>query len=139
MKVDHPADPVSLAAGIVSAYVSNNPVPAADLPGLIRDIHGALTRLSANPGDAAPEAARPAVSLKKSVGQDFIVCLEDGLKFKSLKRHLRTKYSMTPEQYREKWGLPADYPMVSPSYARARSRLAKQMGLGRNQKQPARC
>ncbi len=122
---------VELTARIVSAYVSNNTVVASDLPQLINDTYAALTRAS---GKAAlpPERdeARPRVPVKKSVMPDYIICLEDGKKFKSLKRHLRTHYNLSPEEYREKWGLPHDYPMVAPNYARARSDLAKKMGLG---------
>src|SRR6266581_5592599 len=121
---------IELTATIVSAYVSNNSVPATDLPALIGHVHSALTRVSGGYGDAPSEPPKPAVSVKKSITPDHIVCLEDGKKFKSLKRHLRTQYNMTPEQYREKWGLPPDYPMVAPNYAAARSQLAKQMGLG---------
>jgi predicted transcriptional regulator len=131
----HQANFIGLAAEIVSAYVSNNAVAATELPILIRSIHDALMRL----GNDAPEPVvidqlRPAVPAKKSVTNDYIVCLEDGKKFKSLKRHLRTQYSMTPEEYREKWSLPTDYPMVAPSYAKARSQLAKQMGLGQQRR-----
>jgi len=125
---------IELTAEIVSAYVSNNPVPAADMPGLINQVHTALQRISGGPSDPQAEPLKPAVSLKKSVTPDHIVCLEDGKKFKSLKRHLRTQYNMTPEQYRDKWGLPADYPMVAPNYAAARSQLAKQMGLGQQRR-----
>jgi predicted transcriptional regulator len=129
---------VELAAEIVSAYVSNNSVPASELAALLSDIHGAIVRVSAGMPVAPPaEAAKPAVSPKKSVTNDFIVCLEDGRKFKSLKRHLRTQYNMSPEQYREKWALPADYPMVAPAYAKARSALAKQMGLGQQRRHRA--
>jgi predicted transcriptional regulator len=125
---------IELTASIVSAYVSNNSVPSADLPALIGQVHSALTRVSAGHGDAAIEPPKPAVSLKRSITPDYLVCLEDGKKFKSLKRHLRTQYSMTPEQYRDKWGLPPDYPMVAPNYAAARSSLAKQMGLGQQRR-----
>jgi predicted transcriptional regulator len=125
---------IELTAEIVSAYVSNNPVPAADMPALISQVHTALIRISAGHSDAQPEPLKPAVAVKKSITPDYIVCLEDGKKFKSLKRHLRTQYNMTPEQYREKWGLPADYPMVAPNYAAARSQLAKQMGLGQQRR-----
>jgi hypothetical protein len=125
---------IELAADIVSAYVSNNTVPAGDLPGLINDIHSALVRVSGGAVAIAPEAPKPAVPAKKSVTNDYIICLEDGKKFKSLKRHLRTQYNMSPEEYREKWGLPADYPMVAPNYAKARSQLAKQMGLGQQRR-----
>ena len=125
---------IELAADIVSAYVSNNSVAAADLPGLIGEVHNALVRVASGTAEAPAEAAKPAVSIKKSITPDYIICLEDGKKFKSLKRHLRTQYNLTPEQYREKWGLPADYPMVAPNYAQARSQLAKQMGLGQQRR-----
>jgi predicted transcriptional regulator len=122
---------IELAAEIVSAYVSNNSVPATELPGLLGDIHSALVRVSSGAAlVAAPEAARPAVPPKKSITNDYIICLEDGEKFKSLKRHLRTRYDMSPDEYREKWGLASDYPMVAPSYAKTRSALARKMGLG---------
>jgi predicted transcriptional regulator len=123
-------DLVEMAAGIVSAYVSANQVPSQDLPGLIRTVHTALRDVSGNSA-ASPEAPQePAVAVKKSITPDFIICLEDGKKFKSLKRHLRTRYGMSPEDYRAKWGLPHDYPMVAPNYAKERSNLAKRMGLG---------
>ncbi len=125
---------IDLTASIVSAYLSNNPTPASDIPALISQIHGALMRVSVGRIDTPSEPARPAVSVKKSVTPDYLVCLEDGKRFKSLKRHLRTQYSMTPEQYRDKWGLPADYPMVAPNYAVARSQLAKKMGLGQQRR-----
>jgi MucR family transcriptional regulator, transcriptional regulator of exopolysaccharide biosynthesis len=122
---------IELAAEIVSAYVSNNSVPAAELPGLLGEIHSALVRVSSGAAAvAAPEVAKPAVPPKKSVTNDYIICLEDGEKFKSLKRHLRTRYNLSPEEYREKWNLPSDYPMVAPSYAKTRSVLARKMGLG---------
>jgi predicted transcriptional regulator len=126
---------IELTADIVSAYLANNTVSAGDIPSLISEIHSALVKVSA--GQDIPvvfEPAKPAVSVKKSITNDFIICLEDGKKFKSLKRHLRTAYNMSPEQYREKWGLPQDYPMVAPNYAEARSKLAKQMGLGQKRK-----
>jgi predicted transcriptional regulator len=125
---------IELAADIVSAYVSNNTVPTHELPGLITEIYAALQRVSSGTVEAPVEPAKPAVPVKKSVNAEFLICLEDGKKFKSLKRHLRTQYNMSPEQYREKWGLPADYPMVAPSYAAARSRLAKEMGLGQQRR-----
>jgi MucR family transcriptional regulator, transcriptional regulator of exopolysaccharide biosynthesis len=125
---------IGLTATIVSAYVSNNSVPAQELSNLINQVHSALTRVSSGQADLPSEPLRPAVSVKKSITPEHIVCLEDGKKFKSLKRHLRTQYGMTPEQYREKWGLPADYPMVAPNYAQARSQLAKQMGLGQQRR-----
>jgi predicted transcriptional regulator len=125
---------IDLTANIVSAYVSNNATPASDLPALISQIHGALVRVSAGQVEVAAEPAKPAVPVKKSMTSEYLVCLEDGKKFKSLKRHLRTQYKMTPEQYREKWGLAPDYPMVAPNYAAARSQLAKQMGLGQQRR-----
>ncbi len=125
---------IELAADIVSAYVSNNSVPSGDLPTLINEIHSALLRVGGGTVEAPAEAPKPAIPVKKSVTPDYIICLEDGKKFKSLKRHLRTQYNMTPEQYREKWGLPVDYPMVAPNYAKARSELAKEMGLGQQRR-----
>ena len=125
---------IGLTANIVSAYVSNNSVSAADIPALINQVHAALQRVASGQSDAPAEPLKPAVPVKRSINPDYIVCLEDGKKFKSLKRHLRTQYGMTPEQYREKWGLPADYPMVAPNYAAARSQLAKQMGLGQQRR-----
>jgi len=125
---------IALTAEIVSAYVSNNTVPATDIPGLINQVHAALSRVSNGVPDGIAEAPKPAISLKRSVTPEFLVCLEDGKKFKSLKRHLRTQYNMTPEQYRDKWNLPSDYPMVAPNYAAARSELAKQMGLGQQRR-----
>jgi predicted transcriptional regulator len=129
-----PTNFIELAADIVSAYVSNNTVATHELPGLISEVHAALQRVSTGVVEAPAEPAKPAVPVKKSINNDFLICLEDGKKFKSLKRHLRTQYNMSPEQYREKWGLPADYPMVAPSYAAARSRLAKEMGLGQQRR-----
>ena len=125
---------IELTAEIVSAYLSHNTVAAGDIPGLINQVHAALTRVTGNSGEAPVEPLKPAISVKKSITPEYIVCLEDGKKFKSLKRHLRTQYNMTPEQYREKWGLGADYPMVAPNYAAARSQLAKQMGLGQQRR-----
>ena len=126
---------IGLTAEIVSAYVSNNTVASGDIPALINQVHSALRRVSSGEGHGGSgEPLKPAVPVKRSINPDFIVCLEDGKKFKSLKRHLRTQYDMTPEQYREKWGLPHDYPMVAPNYAAARSHLAKQMGLGQQRK-----
>jgi predicted transcriptional regulator len=125
---------IQLTANIVSAYVSNNSVASAEIPNLIAQVYSALMRISS--GQTAPpaEPLKPAVAVKRSVTPEYIVCLEDGKKFKSLKRHLRTQYGITPEQYREKWGLPPDYPMVAPNYAAARSQLAKQMGLGQQRR-----
>ena len=125
---------IELTADIVSAYVSNNSVAAGDIAGLISQVHSALMRVSVGQSDSQPEPLKPAVSLKKSITPDYLVCLEDGKRFKSLKRHLRSQYNMTPEQYREKWGLPPDYPMVAPNYAAKRSALALKMGLGRKKK-----
>jgi predicted transcriptional regulator len=123
-----PQDVLSLTAEIVAAHVSNNTVPLADLPALIQQVFHTL----ANIGTGAQEAPRPepAVPVKKSVLPDYIVCLEDGKKLKMLKRHLKTAYNMTPEKYRERWGLPSDYPMVAPNYAKQRSQLARELGLG---------
>lgn len=123
-------DLVGMAADIVSAFVSANQVAPQDIPGLIRTVHAALLEVSGARAVAEP-ALEPAISVKKSVTPDFIICLEDGKKFKSLKRHLRTRYGMSPDEYRTKWGLPHDYPMVAPNYAKERSNLAKRMGLGK--------
>ncbi|MCR9194678.1 MAG: MucR family transcriptional regulator [Hyphomonas sp.] len=123
---------LEFASDIVSAYVSNNAIQSGELPDLIRDVHTTLAKLG-NGRDTAP-AKKPAVSIKNSITDEFLICLEDGKKFKSLKRHLRSKYGLSPEAYREKWGLPYDYPMVAPSYARKRSALAKEMGLGKLEK-----
>jgi len=129
-----PKNFVDLTASIVSAYVSNNATAATEIPALISQIHAALVRVSNGGADAVTEPAKPAVSVKKSMTSEYLVCLEDGKRFKSLKRHLRAQYNMSPEQYREKWGLPADYPMVAPNYAVARSQLAKKMGLGQQRR-----
>lgn len=132
--MENPRDLVRMAADIAAAYVSANPVQAQDLPALIRTIYGALLDVSGEVS-ASPEATpEPAVAIKKSVTADYIICLEDGKKFKSLKRHLRTRYAMTPDEYRSKWGLAHDYPMVAPNYAKERSNLAKRMGLGQTRK-----
>lgn len=127
---------IQLTADVVSAYVSNNPVPVADLPALIDQVHAALRSRINGMVKEAPELLKPAVPVKKSITPDYIVCLEDGKQFKSLKRHLGTHYGLTPDEYRTKWGLPADYPMVAPNYALARSVLAKKMGLGRKPREP---
>lgn len=129
---------IELTADIVSAYVSNNSVPAGDMPALINQVHQALVQVGGGNSEVPMEPLKPAVPVKRSISADHIICLEDGKKFKSLKRHLRTQYNMTPEQYREKWSLPADYPMVAPNYAAARSQLAKQMGLGQQRRRRAR-
>jgi predicted transcriptional regulator len=120
---------IELTAGIAAAYVENNSVAAGDLPALIHSIHQALKTVE-EPAAAVEAPKTPAVSIKKSLGDDYLICLEDGRSFKSLKRHLRTKYNLSPEDYRAKWGLPKSYPMVAPSYATARSVLAKKIGLG---------
>lgn len=125
---------IELSADIVSVYVSNNSVPAADLPSLLQSVYSALTKTAHGQAREPQVELTPAVPIKRSVTPDYIICLEDGKKFKSLKRHLRTTYDMTPEQYRAKWSLPADYPMVAPNYAKARSELAKTMGLGQQRK-----
>lgn len=127
-----PSDLIEMTSKIVAAYVSNNPVQSADLAGVISSVHDAMLGLQV--GRSADVKLVPAVSVKKSITDDYLICLEDGEQFKSLRRHLRSKYDMSPEEYREKWGLPADYPMVAPSYARQRSALAKKMGLGQNKK-----
>ena len=119
---------LSLTTSIVAAHVSNNPVTVNDLPGLIREVYQTLTNVGS--GEQEPERPVPAVPIKKSIAPDHIVCLEDGKKLKMLKRHLKTAYDMSPEEYRERWGLSPDYPMVAPNYAKQRSRLAKQIGLG---------
>ena len=128
---------VELTADIVAAYVGNNTVAQADLPKLIANIYQSLVSATHGAGEAKPPDAvelKPAVPVRKSITPDYLICLEDGKKFKSLKRHLRTHYDLSPEQYREKWGLPHDYPMVAPTYAEARSSLAKKIGLGQNRR-----
>ncbi|QEN85117.1 transcriptional regulator [Labrys sp. KNU-23] len=121
---------VDLTVDIVSAYVANNQIATTSLADLIRSVHGSLSDLNNPKQVEANVPPKPAIPIKKSVTNDYVICLDDGLKFKSLTRHLRTAYGMTPEQYREKWGLPADYPMVAPSYSAQRSRLARELGLG---------
>jgi len=120
---------LELTSEIVAAHVSNNTLAVNDLPQLIQDVYATLATVGTAP--ASSEKLQPAVSVKKSVTPDYIVCLEDGKKLKMLKRHLKTAYNMTPEEYREKWGLPRDYPMVAPNYAKHRSDLAKEIGLGK--------
>ena len=136
--MDEKAEIIEMTADIVSAYVGNNSVSANDLPTLIQSVHRALSTVTGGQTEAQPAPKEPAVPVKKSITPDYLVCLEDGRKFKSLKRHLRTKYNMSPEEYRSKWGLAKDYPMVAPNYAKARSELAKQMGLGQGGRQAAR-
>ncbi|MBN8606812.1 MAG: MucR family transcriptional regulator [Caulobacterales bacterium] len=132
--MDQQKDLVGMAAKIVSAYVSANTIASQDLPGLIRTVYSALQDIADAPAQAPETTPEPAVAVKKSITPDFIICLEDGKKFKSLKRHLRTRYGMNPDEYRAKWGLPHDYPMVAPNYAKERSTLAKRMGLGTSRK-----
>jgi predicted transcriptional regulator len=129
--------PIELAAEMVAAFVSNNPLPKSELPALIHVLHATMTRLAGEPNSAPPhiEAKAPAVPIRKSITPEFVICLEDGKRFKSMRRHL-AGLGMTPDQYREKWNLPADYPMVAPNYAAQRSAMAKSIGLGR--KHPAR-
>lgn len=125
---------IDMTAEIVSAYVGNNVVTAAELPSLIQQVYVSLADVSQGITASDNEPLKPAIAVKRSVSSDYIVCLEDGKKFKSLKRHLRAHYDMSPDEYRTKWGLPKDYPMVAPNYAQARSALAKQMGLGQKSK-----
>ena len=132
--MDAKRDLVGMAAEIVSAFVSANPVTPQEIPGLIRTVYAALAEVSGAGVTALKPAQEPAVAVKKSVTPDFIICLEDGKEFKSLKRHLRTRYGMSPDEYRAKWALPHDYPMVAPNYAKERSTLAKRMGLGQTRK-----
>jgi predicted transcriptional regulator len=138
MDMDDKSEIIEMTADIVAAYVGHNSVTAGELPSLIQSVHRALAGVSsgAETVEAAPK--EPAVPIKRSITPDHLVCLEDGRKFKSLKRHLRTKYNMSPEDYRAKWGLAKDYPMVAPNYAKARSELAKQMGLGQGGRQTGR-
>jgi predicted transcriptional regulator len=124
-----PSELLPLVTDIVAAHLSNNTVPIAELPDLIRDVYAALASAGGEVAPA-PERPTPAVPVKKSVTPDFIICLEDGKKLKMLKRHLRTAYGMSPEEYRERWQLPPDYPMGAPNYAKQRSKLAKEIGLG---------
>jgi predicted transcriptional regulator len=134
MSSEHKTELVEMTSDIVSAYVAGNSIAASDLPALIERVYGALAGLNGQAAAPAPVELIPAVPAKKSISADYIICLEDGKKFKSLKRHLRTRYNLSPEEYRAKWGLPADYPMVAPNYALARSNLAKKMGLGQSRK-----
>jgi predicted transcriptional regulator len=131
---EHDVTFVELTAEIVCAYVGNNAVPAADIPALIKQVHNALTEASASASTPEAPKLEPAVPVNRSITPDYLICLEDGKKFKSLKRHLRTSYNMTPEEYREKWGLRPDYPMVAPNYAAERSKLAKKIGLGQGRR-----
>lgn len=123
------AEILRMTSDVVAAYLQNNPLPTAELPSVIQTIHGSLAALN-NGSESRSEPQKPAVSIRRSVTPDYIVCLEDGKKLKMLKRHLKTRYNMSPDEYRERWGLPADYPMVAPRYAQQRSELAKKIGLG---------
>ena len=129
-------DLLKLATEIVAAYVSNNSVAVSDLPAMIKSVHATLGGLSSGAAADMTTTQKPAVTVKKSVTPEYIVCLEDGKKLKMLKRYLRSRYSMSPEEYRSKWGLPADYPMVAPNYAAQRSEFAKKIGLGRSSPPP---
>ncbi len=122
---------LELTSEVVSAYVGNNSIPISELPVLISEVYDAFDKASKNKTIGGAGNSKPAVPIKKSMTDDYLICLEDGKKFKSLKRHLRSHYDISPEEYREKWGLPLDYPMVAPNYAKARSQLARDMGLGR--------
>ncbi len=124
-------DLLVLATDLVAAHVSNNAVAVADLPQLVREVYTTLSQLGAMERAAVPDLPAPAVSVQKSVTPDFLICLEDGKKLKTLKRHLKTAYDLTPDDYRQRWGLAPDYPMVAPNYAKKRSVLAKRIGLGR--------
>lgn len=124
-------DILRLATEIVAAYVSNNPLPVSEVPAMIKSVHGTLGGLAGTAQNEIATSQKPAVPVKRSVNPDYIICLEDGKKLKMLKRYLRSNYNMTPEEYRSKWGLPADYPMVAPNYAAQRSEFAKKIGLGR--------
>ncbi len=129
-KVPH-AELLRMTAEVVASYVSQNPVEADQLPGLINSVHDSLKNADGHPPPPPEAPQKPAVPIRKSVQADYIICLEDGKKLKMLKRHLRTNYNMTPDEYRAKWGLPPDYPMVAPNYAEQRSAFAKRIGLGR--------
>jgi predicted transcriptional regulator len=135
--MDDKSELIEVTATVVAAYVGSNTLGAVEVPGLIRSVHRALAGLGGE-GAAGAVDREPAVPIKRSITPDYLICLEDGQKFKSLKRHLRLKYELSPEQYRAKWDLPKDYPMVAPNYAKARSELAKQMGLGQGGRQPPR-
>ncbi len=133
--MDDKAEIIEMTAEIVAAYVEKNQIPVSELPGLIHSVHKALMSVSGGSETVEVAPKEPAVPIRRSITPDHIVCLEDGRKFKSLKRHLRTKYNLSPEDYRAKWNLAKDYPMVAPNYAKARSDLAKQMGLGQGGRQ----
>jgi len=136
--MDDKSEFIEVTAAVVAAYVGSNTLAASEVPGLIRSVHRALAGVGAEGPATGAAHKEPAVPVKRSITPDYLICLEDGQKFKSLKRHLRLKYELSPEQYRAKWDLPKDYPMVAPNYAKARSELAKQMGLGQGGRKPAR-
>ncbi|CAO4178044.1 MucR family transcriptional regulator [Methylorubrum populi] len=127
-------DRVALTVDIISAFVSNNSIASSELPILIASVHRSLTQLTERPSEPDTPPLTPAVPIRRSIQQDFLICLEDGKKFKSLKRHLRTRYNLSPDEYRARWNLPDDYPMVAPSYAATRSELARTMGLGQQRR-----
>ena len=128
--MDDEANIAQLAADIVAAYVANNPLPQAELPGVIAAVHGALAAAGSQETPVAKTDQKPAVAIRRSVTPEYLVCLEDGKQFRTLKRHLRAEHDMTPEQYRQKWGLKPDYPIVAPDYTQQRSQMARKMGLG---------
>jgi predicted transcriptional regulator len=130
--VGKPDELIKFASDIVAAYVSNNPTPISEIPGMIKSIHATLGGLSGRANAELPTTQKPAVPIKKSISPEYIVCLEDGKKLKMLKRYIRSRYNLSPDTYRTKWGLPADYPMVAPNYAAQRSEFAKKIGLGRS-------
>ncbi|MBR0664489.1 MucR family transcriptional regulator [Roseomonas hellenica] len=131
-------DLLALTAEIVAAHVANNSITQTDLPALIQNVHRTLAGLGERPAPPPEEKRQPAVSIKRSITPDYLICLEDGRKLKSMKRHLMTSFGLTPEQYRERWGLPKDYPMVAPAYSAKRSAMAKQIGLGSKPKAKSR-
>lgn len=134
-KTNIPAESVlRMASDIISAYVSHNALPSDQIPVLIQTVYKSLSDMEGSQGQPPEEPPKPAVSIRKSITPDYIICLEDGKKLKMLKRHIRTTYSLTPDEYRARWGLPADYPMVAPNYAAQRSAFAKKIGLGRKRK-----
>jgi len=132
MEIEKTENLLRLATDIVAAYVSNNPVPVGELPSMIKSVHATLGSLAGTGGGDIATSQKPAVPLKKSITPEYLICLEDGKKLKMLKRYLRSRYALTPDQYRAKWGLPADYPMVASNYAAQRSEFAKKIGLGRS-------
>ena len=132
MEIEKTENLLRLATDIVAAYVSNNPVPVGELPSMIKSVHATLGSLAGMGGGDIATSQKPAVPLKKSITPEYLICLEDGKKLKMLKRYLRSRYALTPDQYRAKWGLPADYPMVASNYAAQRSEFAKKIGLGRS-------